>query len=99
MTQVFYGDGSSREGPPYESRGVIAIVQPHTEVGAEIVAGKDYYVREDDRWKGVDIFGLFDFLMDSGLVLFGRAIRDEEYYKVMAKALEAKNGWLPRERK
>jgi hypothetical protein len=108
LPQIFYGDGSIMTEPPYESRGVIAIVQYHDEVGAEIIANKDYYVYENHKWKGVDIFGFYDYLMDSGIrwvkneptiVLFGRAISDEEYYKVMTKALEVKNGWLPREHK
>jgi len=99
MATVFYGDGSSRKEPPYEARGVIAIVQPHPEVGAEIVTGKDYYVKENGLWKGVDIFGLFDFLMDSGIVLFGRTVTSEEYYRIMKMVCEAKNGFLPHERR
>lgn len=98
--EVFYGDGSSCKEAPYPARNVQAILQPHSEVGTEIVTGGDYYVLEQHGWRAVDIFGLFDFLQDSGLVLFGRTVTAEEYQQVMNKALAAKkNGWLPFERK
>jgi hypothetical protein len=86
-------------GPTGElARGVQAIVQDHPEVGVEIVTSCDYYVYEDGRWRGVDIFGLFDYLLDSGLVLFGRTIKRKEYYQVMQQVQQDKAGWLPRER-
>ena len=93
---VWQGDGQ----PP--ARGVQAIVQPHGDVGAEIVTGNDYYVLDDTgRWRAVDIFGLFDFLIESGLVLFGRTIDGDDYSMVVKEAREdmGKLGWLPRERK
>ena len=99
ITQVFYGDGSVVEfAPGVPTRNVQAILQPHLDVGAEIVTGGDYYVFEDGHWRAVDIFGLFDFLMDTGLVLFGRTINSEEYYKIMKYASDVKNGWLCYER-
>ncbi len=65
----------------------------------ELVTGADYYVREVDKWRGVDIFGLFDYLIESGLVIFGRTITQAEYNAAMAHAMKDKAGWLPRERK
>ena len=102
---IYYGDGTvflknkDNKNPP--SRNVQAITQPNVEVGFEIVSGADYYVKEDQGWRGVDIFGLFDYLMDSGSVLFGKTISSEEYSKIMKRARkdQKKSGWLPFERK
>jgi len=82
-----------------KARGVQVILQPHPEVVVELVTSSDYYVLRDGRWWGVDIFGLFDFLLDSGLVLFGRTITRDEYAEVMRQAMAHKAGWLPRERR
>ena len=101
--KVFYGDGTTAEGVGRqkldEPRGVQVIVQDHPEVGVESVTGCDYYVWREGRWWGVDIFGLFDYLMESGLVLFGRTIEREEYQAIARKALAEKETWLPRERR
>jgi hypothetical protein len=99
-TKIFYGDGSVLDySPGVISRGVQAVVQDHPEVGVEIVTGHDYYILENGHWRGVDIFGLFDFLMDSGIVLFGRTVTSEEYYKIMQNVSVIKNGWLSKERR
>lgn len=98
MFKIFYSDGTVSDSVT-EARGVQAIVQNHEEVGAEVVSTSDYYVLDGGRWRGVDIFGLFDFLLDSGIVLFGRTIRREEYQAVMREAKAVKETWLPRERK
>jgi hypothetical protein len=97
--RIYYGDGSKADDDPRQSRGVQAIVQDHPEVGSEIVCSADYYVLEGGQWRGVDVFGLFDFLMDTGIVLFGRTIGREEYQAIIREALQAKSTWLPDERK
>ncbi len=98
--KIYYGDGSMLvgKGPPdrsIDARDIQAIVQDHPEVGVEIVTACDYYVWDDGRWRGVDQFGLYDFLLESGLVLFGRMMKREEYDGLMKHALKDKNGWLP----
>jgi len=99
--KIFYNDHyeyDSESDDNMPGRGVQAIVQDHSEIGAEIITACDYYVRENDgRWRGVDIFGLFDFLLDSGIVVFGRTIDKDQYAAIVYKAMSAKNGWLPRE--
>lgn len=96
---------SSASGGNPPSRGVQAITQRDHQVNFEIVSGADYYVKEfrdgTIKWRGVDIFGLFDYLMDSGSVLFGKTISGEEYGEIMTRAREdeKKSGWLPFERK
>ena len=100
--KVFYPDDKTLSGsgqlPTGEgARGVQAVVQDHPEVGAEIVTRSDYYVLENGRVRGVDIFGLFDYLLDSGIVIFGRTISREEYAEIIRQASAAKEGWLPSE--
>lgn len=103
--KVFYADGStydSEEGGRPEARGVQAIVQDHPRVNKEIVTGADYYIRDPEgRWIGVDLFGLYDWLVDVGLVLFGRMVTTEEYRELFkrAKLEQEKSGWTPFERK
>lgn len=106
MWRIYYGDGSSlddSDGQPVGeyARGILAIVQGHNEIGWYILSGSDYYVLRGDRWWGVDIFGLFDWLMDSGLVVFGRTVTNEEFSRVLAaakadQALGEKTGYLGR---
>lgn len=100
--RVYYGDSStydSEDGDSPPARDVQVIVQDDPSVGVALVTGCDYYVRDGGRWKPVDIFGLYDYLLDSGLVLFGRMISSEEYREVMRQAMAHKTGWLPFERK
>lgn len=94
-------DHDSREsaGRPY-ARKVQAIVQTPPDGEPEVVTGADYYVRrQDGTWCGVDKFGLFDYLLDSGLVLFGTMCPKEEYRKLIRRAIGIKETWLPGERK
>jgi len=75
------------------------ILQPQEDVGSEILTGKDYYVFRGGRWVGVDIFGLFDFLMTTGLVLFGRTIDAKVYADIVRQAQDDRTGGqLPWER-
>jgi hypothetical protein len=97
--QIFYSDGPAPKNAIPTARGVQAIVQDNDDVGSELVASSDYYVKINGRWKGVDIFGLFDFLLDSGVVLFGRIIQNKEYQKLVKEAIKTKETWLPGEKK
>lgn len=102
--KIYYGDGSvydSEEGSSPPARDVQVIVQDHPKVGKELVTGADYFIRKNGRWMGVDLFGLWDYLLDLGLVLFGRMVTTEEYREVMRRAMadRDKAGWLPFERK
>ena len=108
--KIYYGDGStytSEYGTPQvaPSRDVQVIVQDHPRVGVELVSSADYYVWmvNDDyaRWWGVDIFGLFDYLVEAGWkrVLFGRTLLQEEYNEIVKEASEDKSGWTTLERK
>lgn len=108
MWRIYYADGSTiedSEGPPTgeRARGVQVILQDHPDVGWFLQTGSDYYIQRNGRWYGVDIFGLFDFLMDSGQVVFGRHITNTEYKAILNEALEdrelaRKGGLLKQER-
>ena len=89
---IYYADGSTRsnkdKNTPIVGRGVQAIVQKHSQVGWHVVNGGDYYIQTDfGGWVAVDRFGLYDYLLDTGLVLFGRTISTEEYQKIFQQAL------------
>lgn len=103
--QIFYGDGttfSDEDGGPEEApaRDVQVIVQDCKQHISELVTGGDYYIWEG-RWRAVDLFGLYDYLIEPGwkVVLFGRMISQDEYSELVHRANIVKTGWLPRERK
>jgi hypothetical protein len=101
MYRVYYGNGDiyeSGDGPP-PARDVQVILQHDPERGPYFQSGSDYYVWRGDHWRGVDIFGLFDYLLDTGLVLFGRTITNAEYQKIYRQAKGDKVSFLPGERK
>ena len=103
--RIYYEDGefSSEEGGIAEApaRGVMVIVQDDEHVGWATQTGSDYYVWRDGRWWGVDIFGLYDFLIELGLVKFGRTITSKEFNAIYQRALSEapKHGFKPKERK
>lgn len=89
--RIYYGNGETfadEDGVPSgeQARNIQAIVQSDKRVGWHIQHSADYYIWRDGAWLGVDIFGLFDFLLDSGLVLFGRTIGNDEYQEVFRRA-------------
>ena len=97
--RVYYGDGGMSEDAIASARDVQVILQVDPQRGPYFQSGHDYYVNRDGVWVGVDIFGLFDYLMDSGLVLFGRTINSKEYDAIYQKAKGDKSSFLPGERK
>lgn len=111
--RIYYPDntfdntqGSVKEAP---ATGVQAIVirdtdDPAANVGRFILSRKDYYWCENGEWYGGDIFGMFDFLMRSGLIKFGRSIPNPEHREIMQHAIHdpdfpRKSGYRPGEMK
>lgn len=92
MWRIYYDDGSYIDqnwGVPIgdRARGVQAVLQ-EDENGDWIVTSKsDYYVKRGDRWFGVDQNGLWDYLLDTGLVMFGRTIASNEFNVILNGAL------------
>ena len=109
MWRIYYADGSahdSDQGPAVGelARGVQVILQTDDDLGWATQSGADYYVLRGGRWFGCDIAGLFDYLMDSGIVVFGRMIDRGEFDRVFSLAMDdrklpAKEGFLPRRMK
>lgn len=101
--RVYYHHHEPAEGDLVgdNARGVLCILQEDQELGWVVTSDADYYILRDGRWYGVDINGLFDFLLDTGMVLFGRMVDRGEYAAAMSeamqdKALAEKTGWQPR---
>jgi len=78
-------------GPVEETptRDVQAIAQSDPDHGWQVVAGTDYYVWWNERWVGVDKFGLYDYLVEPGWkkVLFGRTLTSREYNAVWQRMM------------
>ena len=85
--RVYYpGHVSEADTPP--ARNVQAILQRDEQGDWHIRSGGDFYVLRGDVWTEVDLFGLFDYLLDSGIVLFGRTVSNKEFEEVMRKAMQ-----------
>lgn len=110
--RIFYSDGStfdSAQGTHLEApaTGVQVIVvrdsdAPESNVGHFILQRRDYYWYEDGEWYCGDIFGMFDFLMRSGVVKFGQSIPNREYREILGRAgrdpdFPRKSGYRPGE--
>lgn len=98
--RIFYDDGSTfsdEDGTPEQApaRGVIAIVCRDPVARWVVCSRFDYYVWRGE-WFGVDIFGLFDYLVDPGWkgVTFGRTIANEEFRKIHTRACDLKRELL-----
>jgi len=94
---IYYDDGSTygdRDGSPFSARrdGVQVIAQesPATPTGFILMHKKDHYFwRADIGWQGCDLSGMYDYLIfyrAESVVLFGRVLRDEDYYATVRRA-------------
>lgn len=87
--RVYYSDGTTSEDTKPPPRDVQAILQKDEEGRWIVRSGGDFYVLEDGVWvERNGIFSLFDYIMDTGLVLFGRTVSNEKYGAVMAQAMK-----------
>lgn len=110
MYRVYYSNGLALGSDEYDpehlpARDVQVIVQDDPEVGWAMEHTRDYYVWRDGRWRGADIFGLWDYLARPGWkrVLFGRTLLQDEYQEIYRRAkadrdFARKAGYLPGER-
>lgn len=95
--RIYYGDGSTFDAligawEDAPSRDVQAIVCENQEVGWYVVSNGDYYVPiGDGEFRAMDIFGLFDWLLEQGEVKFGRTISNEEFREIFKRASEDAN--------
>lgn len=92
--RLYYGDGTTfgnTDGAPQDAPGtnVMCAAAYDDDNRRKLAHTADYYTWENERWYGVDIFGLWDYLARPGLkvVKFGRMVADSEYRKVMSFAM------------
>lgn len=89
---VWYDSGTVARSPlPLDtlpSEGVIVIAQADEDVGRELLHLKDFYIWDHERWMGVDLYGLFDYLRRPGWkkVLAGRTVPHRTYHALMDAA-------------
>ena len=91
--RIYYGDGSTYSGDPYDAprTNVQAVVNEESSspTGFAVRTNGQVYVWRDERWFDCDQFGMWDYLMLSTgpkAVLFGRTMRNDEYWATVAKA-------------
>lgn len=100
--KIYYSDNtySNLDGLPEHApkRDVQAIAVVENSTGYRIERENDYYVwwPENGGWRGVDQFGLYDYLILPGykIVLFGRMLNNDQYKDILNRA--AKDPDLPR---
>jgi hypothetical protein len=96
--KVLYDDGSSftdEDGSPNDAPawGVVAAISTEDDIKA-LTEGDDYYYFNplDDRWYGVDLVGLIDFLTHTGFLKIGRFVPIKQYQKILEQALADVSG-------
>jgi hypothetical protein len=111
---IVYGDRSiysSNDGTAWNApaRGVQVVISTSNENGLEVWRPwreTNYYVyfHGEDRWLGVDMFGMWDYLCEPGpkRVLFARTMFDEDWHALLQWVnehpdLPIKTGWRPGE--
>ena len=90
--QIYYDDGSTfsdEDGLPAEApgHGIQIIAEADPVVGLQLQSGKDFWIRRNDRWIGVDLVGLLDHLVSTGHVKQGRMLTNAEFSAVQTRAL------------
>jgi hypothetical protein len=96
LWRIYYGDDSAfsdRDGSPFDApaTNVQAIVKRADNASGFVIGqGKDaYYWHRDNLWMPCDMMGLYDYLMfykGPKAVLFGRTIRDKDFWACVDRA-------------
>ena len=99
--KVYYSDGTTycdMDGPIEDApkRGVIIVASECDLMGRKYDRSTDYYCWFDYGWRGVDIFGMYDYLTQPGykVVLFGRTVEDSVWRELWDIA--TRDDYLPR---
>jgi hypothetical protein len=90
-SRIYYSDGSVfdrddlSKAPAMDAQ---VIVQRDPDRGWITTHGADFYIWKEGRWWGCEQYGLYRFLMDTGLVLFGETIPHDKFDEIyqLAKA-------------
>ena len=85
--RFYYSDGTFLDDSPTPTD-IQIIVQKDEDRGIIMTHSFDFYIwrEEDKRWVGCDIYGLFRYLQDTGLVLFGHTIPNGKFAKLYQEA-------------
>ena len=91
--RIYYGDGTTYEGDPFEAPGSnvqVVIVAWDGPRGWRKVQGKDFYLWMGYLgWRGSDMSGVIDYFhhyKGPQKVLLGRTIHDEVYQAISRRA-------------
>lgn len=94
--RIYYGDGSTfseRDGSPFDAPSAnvqVVAVQSGNEKGFDLWHFKEgYYWNPDFGWIGCDMAGMWDYLLmfkGPKAILFGRSLRDAEFWKIVERA-------------
>jgi hypothetical protein len=98
--RIYYGDGgtfSNRDGSPFSAPAVnvqVVAIEYDNERGFGLMHGSQdkgvFCWRGDDYgWQVMDVPGFYDYLMTHlgpCKVIFGRTIRDDEFWKIVGRA-------------
>ena len=90
-----FTSADAERGLPPPSRGVQVVANKDSEVGRKLTYRAPFYwwIERDQKWRGGDLFGLIDWLLDSELVMLGRTLEDADFLK--AKEIATSDPRLP----
>lgn len=86
--RIYYGDGTTYEGYPFDAipHNVIAVAVE----GRPLWHSRDaYYWHKDMGWTPCDVPGMWDYLLNyvgPKAILFGRNVRDDLYWEIVKRA-------------
>ena len=96
--RIYYGDDSTfsdRDGSPFDApttniQAVVTELGPRSKKPFKVQYGLDHhYWHKDNGWVMADWCGFMDYMMmQTGpkAVLFGRTLRDEDFWRIVARA-------------
>jgi hypothetical protein len=91
--RIYYGDGSTYEGDPFQAPGVdvqVVVVKWEGPRGWRKVQGKEVYLWMGPLgWRGADVGGMWDYFAwyrEPQKVLMGRTIHDDTFNEISKRA-------------
>lgn len=89
--RIYYGDGQTWKGDPYQAPATnVQAIARETPEGFALMHGKDIYTwHPESGWNGCDTPGFWDYMLNFAgpkQAIFGRAVRDEQFWKIVEKA-------------
>ena len=92
--RVYYTDGSTFDGDennlPPEKHNVQIILERNEEEQLVTRSAGDFYILENGVWIEHDFLGLMTWLYNQGIVLFGALTSNDNFNKILQRALRDK---------